>query len=265
MVEIEIIGYAALIAVGMILGIAGSGGAMLSVPILVYLFALDVVVASAYSFFIVGATSTVGAILKQKQQLMDIRAASIFGIPSVITIFIIRKWVIYNIPEYIIQTDFLIVPKRTALLGLFAGLVLLSAVLLIRGRNVRPNRKNTSDVTLTLAGFSTGILAGLTGIGGGFLILPALLLFTHLSFKTAVATTLCIIGANSIFGFLGSAFDLPINWFFLSVITTLSITGILIGHFFQARFQPHILQKALGWFTLLIGALILWQEMTSAA
>jgi uncharacterized membrane protein YfcA len=114
-VQTEIIGYFALIGVGIVLGFAGGGGAILSVPILVYIFALDVVYATAYSFFIVGITSMVGTILKQKEQLMDIRSAAIFGIPSFTTIFIIRKWVICNIPDNIIQTEFLSISKRMVL------------------------------------------------------------------------------------------------------------------------------------------------------
>src|SRR5687768_18486510 len=108
----EIIGYLASIAIGVILGLLGGGGSILSIPILVYLFKMDVVMASAYSLFIVGVTSLVGAIPKYKDQLVNLRTGFFFSIPSIISIFSTRKWIVPAIPDIIIQTETFIVTKR---------------------------------------------------------------------------------------------------------------------------------------------------------
>ncbi|CAN5351382.1 hypothetical protein BH23BAC1_BH23BAC1_08770 [soil metagenome] len=101
----EIYGYFALIGVGLLLGILGGGGSILSVPILVYLFSEDVVLASAYSLFIVGITSTVGSVVKYKAQLINLRIGLIFGLPSIVAIFFTRKWLIPSIPNVIWQIE----------------------------------------------------------------------------------------------------------------------------------------------------------------
>ncbi|MBA4057825.1 MAG: permease, partial [Marivirga sp.] len=101
----EIIGYIASVCIGLILGLLGGGGSILTIPILVYIFHIDIVVASAYSLFIVGITSFVGAGLKYKQQRVDVKTGIYFAIPSIISIFVTRKWLIPAIPEIVIQLD----------------------------------------------------------------------------------------------------------------------------------------------------------------
>ena len=130
----EILGYAACILIGVILGILGGGGSILSIPILVYLLHIDVVMASAFSLFIVGATSLVGTISKHKDNLVNIRTGILFGLPSIVTIFITRKWIVPAIPEVIAQTDSFILTKRILILGLFALLMILASFSMIKGR-----------------------------------------------------------------------------------------------------------------------------------
>src|SRR5215510_1171008 len=104
----EAIGYIASICIGLILGLLGGGGSILSIPILVYIFHIDAVMASAYSLFIVGITSFVGAIPKYKEHLVNIRTGLLFGIPSIISIFSTRKWIVPSIPDIILQLDSII-------------------------------------------------------------------------------------------------------------------------------------------------------------
>ena len=121
----EIIGYLASIFIGIVLGLLGGGGSILSIPILIYLFQVDVVLAAAYSLFIVGVTSFVGAIPKYKDHLVNVKTGLLFGVPSVLSIFTTRKWIVPAIPEILIQTEVFTLNKRSFLLGLFALLMIL--------------------------------------------------------------------------------------------------------------------------------------------
>src|SRR6185295_16649885 len=132
---VEVFGYLAAISIGLVLGLLGGGGSILSIPILVYIFHIDPVRASAYSLFIVGFTSLVGAIPKYRNQLVNLRTGILFGIPSFISIFATRKWIVPAIPEVLFTSGEFVFTKRLLVLGLFATLMLLAAIPMIRGRN----------------------------------------------------------------------------------------------------------------------------------
>lgn len=258
----EFIGYAACILIGVILGILGGGGSILSIPILVYLLHVDVVMASAYSLFIVGTTSFVGAIPKYKKHLVNLRTGFFFGLPSIITIFCTRKWIVPMIPEVVLQTESLIVTKRILILGVFAVLMILASVSMIRGTKEVPNNNKRFRVVLVIIeGIIIGFLTGLVGAGGGFLIIPALVLLTKLPFKTAVGTSLFIIAINSLAGFMGDVMNYTIDWKFLLSITALSIVGILIGDRISKKIPAVTLRKSFGWFVLVMGCWILYREL----
>jgi uncharacterized protein len=258
----EIIGYIASICIGLILGLLGGGGSILSIPILVYLFQMDAIMASAYSLFIVGVTSFVGAIPKYRDHLVNIRTGILFGIPSIITIFCTRKWIIPAIPEVILQTDSFTLTKRILVLGIFALLMILASFSMIRGR-----REITSDAQgfrtflVIVEGILIGFLTGLVGAGGGFLIIPALVFLTGLPFKTAVGTSLFIIAINSLVGFLGDVLNYTMDWTFLMSITSLAVVGILIGNALQKKISSVRLRKAFGWLILGMGSWILIKEL----
>lgn len=258
----EIIGYVASVCIGLILGILGGGGSILSIPILVYLFHVDVVLASAYSLFIVGTTSLVGAIPKYKEHLVNIKTGLLFGIPSILTIFLTRKWIVQMIPEVIIQTDSFTLSKRLLLLGIFAILMVLASVSMIRGRQgARNDEQRFRIILVALEGILIGFLTGLVGAGGGFLIIPALVLLTGLNFKTAVGTSLFIIAINSLSGFLGDLFNYTMDWPFLLSITGLAIGGIIIGNKLSHKFSSSRLRTSFGWFVLVMGCWILLREL----
>lgn len=258
----EFFGYVASVFVGVVLGLLGGGGSILSIPILVYLFGLEPVLASAYSLFIVGLTSLVGAIPKYRQQLLNLRTGILFGIPSIITIFATRKWVVPAIPEVLLTTDTLVVTKRVLLLGIFAILMVLASFSMIRGRREITSKSDKfRTVLVILEGAFIGFLTGLVGAGGGFLIIPALVFLTGLKFKTAVGTSLFIIAINSLTGFVGDVLNYAIDWNFLLVIATLAIVGILIGNYFSSRISGVVLRKIFGWLTLAMGVWILVKEL----
>jgi hypothetical protein len=258
----EIIGYVASICIGVILGLLGGGGSILSIPILVYLFHVDAVMASAYSLFIVGVTSLIGAIPKYKDHLLDLRTGILFGVPSIAAIFATRKWIVPAIPDIIAQLGDFTVSKRLLLLGLFALLMIVASWSIIRGRRDLPRDDHEWKTPLLVTeGILIGFLTGLVGAGGGFLIIPALVWLTGLPFKTAVGTSLFIIAINSLLGFLGDLLNYPIEWTFLLSLTALAIFGILIGNRLQRRISPVRLRTAFGWLTLLVGMAILVREL----
>jgi uncharacterized protein len=258
----EVYGYIALIGVGLLLGILGGGGSILSVPILVYLFAEDVVMASAYSLFIVGITSMVGSIVKYKAQLVDLKVGFIFGLPSIVAIFSTRKWIIPAIPDLIWQIESFEFTKRVLILEIFAILMVLASISMINKKsNLQRNKYQYKYFYLVVLGIITGFLTGLVGAGGGFIIIPVLVFCTKLSFKTAVGTALFIISINSLVGFAGDVLNYTINWEFLLTITSLAIMGILVGSQYAKSMQTGWLQKTFGWFTLIMGSGIFLKEI----
>ncbi len=258
----EIIGYIASVCIGLILGLIGGGGSILSIPILVYIFHIDIVLASAYSLFIVGITSFVGAIPKYQEHLVNIKMGILFGIPSIISIFATRTWVVPAIPDVLWQTDSFIFSKRLLLLGIFALLMILASISMIKGRREFNNDPDKfKPVLVIFEGMLIGFLTGLVGAGGGFLIIPALVLLTGLTFKAAVGTSLFIIAINSLSGFLGDLLNYKIDWPFLLMITSLAVVGILIGSKLSSRIAAGDLRKSFGWFVLIMGCVILTREL----
>ena len=257
----EIIGYIASILVGVVLGLLGGGGSILSIPILVYLFGIEPVMASAYSLFIVGMTSFVGAIPKYREHLINLKTGFIFGIPSIITIFSTRKWIVPAIPDILFQVGEFELTKRGLLLGLFALLMVLASFSLLRKKKeIVSSTQRFRTFLVIIEGTLIGFLTGLVGAGGGFLIIPALVFLTGLPFKTAVGTSLFIIAINSLVGFVGDLINYEIDWFFLLSITLLAVLGILAGNFLSRRILSFYLRKAFGWITLLMGCWILLRE-----
>ena len=257
----ELLGYFASILIGVVLGLLGGGGSILTIPILVYIFHYDAVIASAYSLFIVGITSLVGVIPKQRDHLVDLRMGLVFGLPSIISIFITRKWIVPAIPEVILQFEHGMVTKRMLLLGLFSLLMILASISMLARRKTHDHESKVQySPIVALEGLLIGFLTGLVGAGGGFLIIPALVLITGLKFKTAVGTSLLIIGVNSLMGFLGDVLNYAMDWTFLFSITTLAVCGILIGTRLSQRVAVPELRKGFAIFVLATGCWILLQE-----
>jgi uncharacterized membrane protein YfcA len=213
--------------------------------------------------FIVGVTSFIGAIPKYRDHLVSVKAGLIFGIPSIFSIFATRKWLIPAIPDIVLQGDDFSVTKRLFLLGIFAILMILAAVFMITGKKQTDQQQHPPKILLAAAeGIVIGFLTGLVGAGGGFLIIPALMLLTGLPFKTAVGTSLFVIAINSLSGFLGDVFNYQIDWPFLLSITALATLGVLIGNALTHKIAAAALRKSFGWFILIVGLGIFLREIT---
>jgi len=261
--DVEILGYAAAVFIGLTLGLLGGGGSILSIPVLIYFFDVEPVRATAYSLFIVGTTSLVGVVPKYREGLINFRSAIQFGIPSVISIFATRKWFLPVLPDTLFTWGTVVLSRRLFLLGLFSFLMIAAAWHLLRKESKQPSPpKQGASYRMTLQGAGVGFLTGLVGAGGGFLITPALVYLTGLSFKMAAGTSLLIIAVNSLMGFVGDVMNFSMEWTFLLPLTSLAILGIFIGSKLATRYSSQTLKLFFGWFVLAIALYILAREIT---
>jgi len=262
----EIAGYIAAVVIGIVLGMMGGGGSILTVPVLVYLLQLDAITATTYSLFIVGVTSLTGGTRAYIKKQVDFKTVSEFGIPSIFSIFIARHFILPAIPEKLFWIGNIEFTRNVMLMILFAFLMFAaSAFMLFNGdvenkKAVSPER-NSTILPLALWGSAIGFITGLLGAGGGFLIIPALVLFVKLPMKTAIGTSLVIIAINSIFGFLFSLKQTPLDWKILLLFTGLAIIGIYSGSLWAEKIPGRILRKIFGWFVLLMAIYILIKEL----
>lgn len=262
----EIIGYLASALIGISLGLIGGGGSILTVPVLVYLFDTKGELATSYSLFIVGATSLVGAIPKFRDDLIDFRTALVFGLPSIVSVYLTRLWLVPAIPSEVFSVGNKVITKDDFMLLLFAALMVAASYSMIRSNGaskpVVPREKRTYNYpVILLEGMVVGCLTGLVGAGGGFLIIPALVLLSGLPMKEAVGTSLLIIAAKSIFGFVGDIGHYELNWTLLLSVTLIAIVGIFIGNALTKKFEGEKLKKGFGWFVLLTGVYIMIEKL----
>lgn len=258
-------GYVAAIFIGMSLGMMGGGGSILTVPVLVYLFGLDAVLATTYSLFIVGTTSFAGSLSFLRKGLVNIKTAIVFGVPSILSVFLVREFVVPFIPPEIGTIGDFVITRHILLMVIFAILMIFASYSMIKKGNSLSETETKSVANnyplVLLQGLFVGAITGLVGAGGGFLIIPALIHFLKLPMKRAVGTSLFIIAINSLAGFLFSLSHTDIQWVFLMVITLIAIVGILIGSYFSTKIRGNKLKTAFGWFILLMGFYIIFKEV----
>jgi hypothetical protein len=210
--------------------------------------------------FIVGTTSTFGAIQNYQKNLVDIKNGFIFAIPSFIAVYLTRKFIIPRIPEIIIESPVLIT-KNTFLMLFFVVIMIFGALSVLKKKSQNTNIKEKRNIVLIgIQTFTIGIIIGLIGAGGGFLIIPSLILFTKLPMKKAVGTSLFIIAINSLVGFIGDVNNLEINWLFLLTFSAISVVGIYIGMYLTKYTNEIQLKKIFAYFVLLMAAFILLKE-----
>ncbi|MES2811053.1 MAG: sulfite exporter TauE/SafE family protein [Bacteroidota bacterium] len=256
----EIIGYIAALFIGLFLGLIGGGGSILTVPILVYLFNIDPLLATSYSLFIVGITSLVGSYQNYKSKHLDITKATYFVIPAVTSILIVRKFILPQIPEVLWEINDFTLTKNSLIMIVFGILMLSSSLAMIF------KRKITTNITpnlfqLSLIGLIIGILTGFLGAGGGFLIIPSLLFFGGLEMKNAVGTSLFIIAVNSLIGFTGDLINgITLDYRLLLLLSCIAIIGVFLGTSLLSKIKSTRLKPAFGWFVLTFGLCILIHE-----
>ncbi len=261
----QILGYLGALIIGIVLGLIGGGGSVLTVPILVYLLSINPVVATAYSLFIVGVSSLLGALQNIRKGLVDFKTAIVFAIPAFTAVYLTRRFLIPAIPEYLFEVGTFTVTRDIGIMIFFAIIMLLASYSMIIGKSNNSVEGNTlikyNYPMIVIEGVVVGVITGIVGAGGGFLIIPALVILAKLPMKKAVATSLLIIAIKSLIGFIGDVETLEIDWPFLLSFTAFSLLGILIGVWLNKYIEGVKLKKSFGWLVLIMGIYILIKEI----
>ena len=254
-------------SMGMALGLLGAGGSIMTVPILVYFFGVQPLVATAYSLLIVGLVALAGAIRYWSKHLVSLRSVLLFAVPAMCSVFIARSYLIPHLPDPMFHIGTLTVGKNEAIMLLFGLLMCLSAVFMSRERTdtTQPLSVPISWKQMLLLGicsFAIGLLTGLVGAGGGFLIVPALIGVFKLPVKVAVGTSLSIIAINSLVGFNGDLLaGLSVDWQLLSALLATTLTGMVLGTSLSKKIDASKLSKLFALFVFCIGLTVIGEEI----
>lgn len=263
MTTLEFFGYFGALLIGVFLGLIGGGGSILAVPILAYLFSVNEKAATAYSLFIVGSSALLGGIKQHFKGYVDWRTAIVFGIPAIIGVTLVRYFVVPALPNVLFNILDFQFTRRMGMFGLFAGLMIPAAISMLKERKEREQKHETkyNYPLILIEGLVVGGVTGMIGAGGGFLIIPALVILANIKMKVAVGTSLIIIAAKSLLGFfLGDALTMKIDWQFLLIFTTLSLTGIFIGSYLGNFINGKKLKKGFGYFIFIMSIFIFYME-----
>jgi len=259
----QIFGYISALIIGISLGLIGGGGSVLAVPVLAYLFSVNEKVATAYSLFIVGSSALVGGIKQHFKRLVDWRTAIVFGIPAIIGVSLVRNYVVPALPDLLFNIGGFGFTRRMGMLGLFAVLMIPAALSMLKDRK---EKETIGDVKynyslIIIEGLLVGLITGMIGAGGGFLIIPSLVILANVEMKVAVATSLIIISFKSLIGFfLGDVFTMEIDWRFSGIFTSISLVGIFIGSYLGNFVDGKKLKKGFGYFIFVIAIFIFYME-----
>ncbi|MGJ7030454.1 sulfite exporter TauE/SafE family protein [Niabella hirudinis] len=257
----EVIGYICSLLIGVSLGLIGSGGSILAIPILVYFFKLTPEHATTHSLFIVGVTAAIAVRNHYRFGNLKMKEALYFAIPSIISLVLSRKYLLPSIPEVIAYRG-VHITKQMLMMLLFAVLMIAASFSMILRTRFRQAPGKISVIRLMLLGSVIGIVTGFLGAGGGFLIVPVLIFYAGMNMRHAIATSLLIITINSLSGFIGDlvnnvAFDKRI----LVTVAATAITGMFTGLYFSRKIDGEKLKPLFGWFILLMGLFILAKEL----
>jgi uncharacterized membrane protein YfcA len=260
----HILGYAGAVLTGFILGLLGGGGALLAIPVLVYLFKIEPSVATGYSLFLIAITASSGAVQNIRKKLIDYNAALYYGVPSVITVFIVRSFIMPAIPKIIFQSGSFTLSKNHFILILLSIVMFAASYRMITAKKNAGGEVKQREVHHLLLAFYAvliGLFMGIVGTGGGFLMVPALIYFANVPPKKAVGTSLLLVSVNSFVGFAGdlrshNAFD----WQFLITFSAFSVAGVFLGHYVTEKIHNDKLQKYFGFFILVMALFIIIKE-----
>ena len=264
METIEIFGYLGALMVGLVLGLMGSGGSLIAIPIFTYLFHISPITTTAYSLFVVGTSSTIGAFRNWEKGLVDFRIAIVFAIPAFIAVYVVRKYILPIIPIEIITIKDFVVTKDKLIMVFLALTMLICSLSMLRKRKALSDHSQINRYNyplIILQGILIGLFTGVVGIGGGFLIIPTLVLLVKLPMKKAVATSLFIIALKSLIGFMGDVGNLEINWDFLIGFTVVSTLGIFLGIYLSSFIKGEKLKTYFGWLLLVLSVGIIYKEV----
>ena len=263
---LHILGYIGATLTGLVLGLLGGGGALLSIPVLVYLFHIEPQLATSYSLILIALSASSGAYQNIRKNLVDYNAALYYGIPSVISVYIVRRWVMPNLPKVMFTVGGYTIDKNLFILIVLAVVMFIAAYKMISSGNGNEGEKEHEVNHLRLAFFAVliGAFLGLVGAGGGFLMVPALIYFANVHTKKAIGTSLLLVSINSFIGFAGDLRShVQIEWPFFFTFLFFSIAGVFIGHYLSTYIHNNKLRKYFGWFILITAVFIVVKEFSA--
>jgi hypothetical protein len=255
-----------MVLVGVSLGLLGSGGSILTLPILIYVAEIDPFTATSYTLFIVGISAIIGSLRNIILGLVDFKITIYFGIPSLISVYFTRYFILPALPETILEWNGFVISKDVIIILFLAILMIFSSYSMIR-KNNPVTHENEREVNLNvflilIQGIVVGFVTGFVGAGGGFLIVPALLFFCKLPVKKAVGTSLAIIAINTTVGFTGDIIKgIDLNWLLLTAFTVSALIGTVLGSIISKSIKENQLKIIFGWFILLMGVFIFVKEL----
>ncbi len=258
-----IIGFLAAVLMGMVLGTIGGGGSILTVPILVYLLNVEPSTATGYSLLIVGFTAAFGAVSYYRQGLIEMKAAITFAIPSIIAVYVTRAFIMPAIPDVLLETPF-VLRKDMLIMVAFGVLMLAAAIMMLtKKQSTNTHQSGSHNPLLIVAeGALVGMATGMLGAGGGFLIIPALVLLMGMEMKKAVGASLLIIALKSLIGFTGDLqAGIEIDFTLIGSLIACTLVGMWIATKIADRLDGDKLQKGFAYFTLIIATLIFIKEL----
>lgn len=260
----EILGYLASFVMGIILGLMGGGGSILTVPIMVYLFGFSPTVATGNSLFVVGLSALIGSAMYIRKGDIDFKVGLSFAVPSVMGVSVSRGLIIPKIPDIIFSLNGFSLTKEIFVMATFAILMIAASYSMIKKKSEQKPveaRPLVRWILIAIQGLFVGLIAGFVGAGGGFLIIPALVLLSRLSMRVAIGTSLMIIALQSLLGFAGDVSrGIVVDWFLLGIIATIAVLGIVTGSMIAHKVKEQTLKTAFGWFVLTMGATILIEQ-----
>lgn len=257
----QVFGYFAAFFIGLSLGLIGGGGSILTVPVLVYLFGISPLLATSYSLVVVGITSFAAAIPAIYKGEVEFKTVLLFGIPSILTVFFTRRFILTAMPGEI-HFPWFHLPFSIFTMLLFAVLMMLAAVSMIRTRSLHFNPGGKRQlVKLVVFGIIVGLVTGFLGAGGGFILIPALVLVFRLTIQNAIGTSLFIIALNSLVGYLADLGHYQTDFHLLIAIVLIAVAGAYWGTRLSRKIDGHILKAAFGWFVLAVGCFIFFKEI----
>ena len=225
--------------IGLSLGLLGSGGSIITLPVLVYVAHIPVQQAVGMSLVIVGGTSALGTLLNLRQRAFDWRAAAFFSVSGMAGALVGAKF-----------THLVSAPM---LMFLFGALMLVVGIRLLRNGEVKAAAQECRPVRCLAVGVAVGVLTGFLGVGGGFLILPALVLFAGLEMKPAIGTSLAIIAVNCVGGLIGQLRYVNFDWRLTLVFLGLAMAGMAAGTVLAKKLSAVVLRRGFAWCVVLLG------------
>jgi uncharacterized membrane protein YfcA len=235
------------VAIGLSLGLTGAGGSILTLPVLVYLAGIAPRAAVGLSLLIVGTAALVGAWQRARAGELHVKAAGMFVLSGMVGAALGAK-----------LTPLL---SPTALMLSFASLMVVVALrMLLAGNPALPPAPECKPLRCLLAGGVVGVLTGFLGVGGGFLLMPALVKFARLPLRVATGTSLAIIACNSAAGFVSHLGETPVPWRLAAVFSLIAAAGVLVGGKVASKLPEQTLRRAFAFFVLMVAAIVFWQR-----